>query len=116
MVDEASIIVYGIPVQSVTLKTAVNEFTSWLSKFNNIFLFSHNGRRFDFPGLVSACISCDLVDKLISNVTGLVDSLPTFKAVCPKQSLYKQEDLARSILSKEYNAHNHCMKIQFYKA
>lgn len=106
MVDDESMIVNGVPVQTVTLKTAVNEFSSWLSKFDNVFLVAHNGRRFDFPVLVSACISCDLVDKIISNVTGLVDSLPTFKAMCPKQSSYKQEDLARSILSKEYDAHN----------
>ena len=93
-------------MQSVTIQTVINEFSTWLSKFDNVFLVAHNGRRFDFPVLVSACVSCGLYDTLISNVTGIVDSLPTFKTVSPNQSSYKQEDLARSILSNEYDAHN----------
>ena len=99
MVDETSMIVNEIPVQSVTIQTVINEFSTWLSKFDNVFLVAHNGLCFDF----SACDNCGLYDTLISNVTGLVDSLPTFKTVEPLSS-YKQEDLARSILSKEYDA------------
>jgi len=56
--------------------------------------------------LVSAYGSCGLYGTLIYNVTGRVDSVSTFKTVCPNQSSYKQYDLARSIRYKEYNAHN----------
>ena len=38
MVDETSRIVNGIPVQSVTIQTAINEFSTWLNKFDNVFL------------------------------------------------------------------------------
>ena len=73
-------IVNGI---SVTIQTVINECSTWISKFDNIFFVTHNGRRFDFPVLFSACVSCGLYDTLISNVTGLVDSLPTFKTIKP---------------------------------
>ena len=73
-------IVNEIPVQSVTIQTVINEFSTWLSKFDNVFLVAHNGPRFDFPVLISACVSCGIYDTLIPNVTGIVDSLPTLCA------------------------------------
>ena len=46
--------VHGQPVQSVQIKSALNKFVTWLKKFPNVILVAHNGRRFDFPVLVSA--------------------------------------------------------------
>lgn len=47
-----SIYVHGKVVETVTIKTALNQLLSWLNKFNNVYLVAHNGRRFDFPVLI----------------------------------------------------------------
>ena len=72
----------------------------------NLFLIAHNGRRFDFPVLLSSCCSIDRCDSLIENTQGMVDSLNIFSKVFPKRSSYKQEDLVRDILFTNYKAHN----------
>ena len=46
--------VHGQPVQSVQIKSVLSKFVTCLKKFQNVILVAHNGRRFDFPVLVSA--------------------------------------------------------------
>lgn len=47
-----------------------------------------------------------MLAEFCSSVLGLVDSIPVFKSVFPKCDSYKQEELAHTLLQKEYNAHN----------
>ena len=64
-----SMAVHGQPVQSVQIKSALNKFVTWLKKFPNVILVAHNGRRFDFPVLVSAFLKIRDVNLLLSAVT-----------------------------------------------
>jgi len=55
----------------VTIQTVINEFSTWLSKFDNVFLVAHDGRRFGFPVLVSTHTSTkrvleSVIPKLVS--------------------------------------------------
>ena len=43
-----------MPVVSVTILTAIEKLCYWLKQFPNVILVAHNGRRFDFPVLLSA--------------------------------------------------------------
>ncbi|XP_060562490.1 uncharacterized protein LOC132722076 [Ruditapes philippinarum] len=96
----------GVPVETKTIQTALRDFLIWLNQFRYVFLIAHNGKRFDFPIVVNACQASGMFNKFSSCVLGLVDSLHVFKSISPKRESYKQEDLARSLLSKVYNAHN----------
>ena len=65
----ATMAVHGQPVQSVLIKSALNKFVTWLKKFPNVILVAHNGRRFDFPVLVSAFLKIRDINLLLSAVT-----------------------------------------------
>ena len=61
--------VHGQPDQSVQIKSVLNKFETWLKKFSNVFLIVHNGRRFNFPVLVSAFLKIRDINLLLSAVT-----------------------------------------------
>ncbi|XP_045169671.2 DNA polymerase III PolC-type-like isoform X1 [Mercenaria mercenaria] len=104
--NSSDMFVNGVPVETKTIESALRELFSWLKQFRNVFLIAHNGKRFDFPIIINACLATGMFSELCACVIGLVDTLPVFKSVCPKRESYKQEDLARTLLSKVYNAHN----------
>lgn len=95
--------VNGSKVQSLSIKTAVDEFVNWMSKFKNVCLVAHNGRRFDFPVLVSTLKNIGALDKLFECV--FIDSMSVFRKHYPNRSL-KQVDLVSSLLGETYAAHN----------
>ena len=98
--------VKGKPVQGKTIQSAISEFILWLTKFPCAVLVAHNGRRFDFPVLLSTLRNIGCVDKLFDCVTGFIDSLTVFKKAYPDQESYKQEHLVQSILKFSYAAHD----------
>ena len=100
---EGEMTVNGEVVESVPVRSAIDKFISWLTKFKNVCLIAHNGRRFDFPILVSILRKCGDMDKL-SDIA-FIDSLSVFRKLYPKQSL-KQVDLVSTLLGEKYNAHN----------
>ncbi|XP_053375674.1 uncharacterized protein LOC123538322 isoform X3 [Mercenaria mercenaria] len=102
--NSSDMFVNGVPVETKTIESALRELFSWLKQFRNVFLIAHNGKRFDFPIIINACLATGMFSELCACVIGLVDTLPVFKFVCPKRESYKQEDLARTLLSKVYNA------------
>ena len=55
---------------------------------------------------MATCVATATHEDLCSSVRGFVDSILVFKIVFPKRDSYKQEDLVRNLLEKEYNAHN----------
>jgi DNA polymerase III epsilon subunit-like protein len=95
--------VNGKQVQSVSISLAVEKMTSWFSKFKNVCLVAHNGRRFDFPVLVSTMKKNGAFEK-ICELT-FIDSLSVFRKKYPNQSL-KQVDLVSMLLNESYDAHN----------
>jgi DNA polymerase III alpha subunit (gram-positive type) len=93
-------------VETKTIQIALRDFLIWLKQFGYVSLIAHNGKRFDFPIVVNACQTSGMFNEFCSCVLGLVDSINVFKSISPKRECYKQKDLARSLLSKVYKAHN----------
>ncbi|XP_053375217.1 uncharacterized protein LOC123538288 [Mercenaria mercenaria] len=103
--DNGDIVVNGNLVESIHIQSAIEKLCRWLDQFSNVFLIAHNGRRFDFPILMTAVQKTKTTDVFFKSVFGFVDSLSVFRKKYPGESL-KQEDLARQHLGMTYNAHN----------
>lgn len=99
-------VINGQSVVVLLLKVAFDTFFVWLSSFSSAVLVAHNGRRFDFPVLVSACKSALCDEHLNRIVNGMSDTLNMLKNVFPKIPWHKQEELARALLNIEYDVHN----------
>ena len=97
--------VKGQLVPSVGIKDAVNQVLLWLQQFDNIVICAHNGRRFDFPVLLSLLKKLGKFSHFSDQVCGLVDTMSIFRKLFPKSSL-KQVDLTTMLLQKTYDAHN----------
>lgn len=104
--SSGSFTVHGKPVAAFGINDALERFWSFLGQFSCVVLVAHNGRRFDFPVLVSAVTSVGAIDKMFSKVSGFVDSLPFFKKAFEHQECYKQEYLVRKLLGVSYSAHD----------
>lgn len=98
--------VNGNPVEAYKIQHAMQSLCEWLEKFQNVILIAHNGRRFDFPVLVTAASNTGLLQRLTNCVAGCLDTLSLFKKVFPDRTSYKQEDLVLGLLNTQYNAHN----------
>ena len=98
--------VHGKQVEPKPIQAALVDFCSWLEQFENVILIAHNGRKFDFPVLVSACAVNNLLNRMCASVKGCVDSLALFKKTFPEEPSYKQEELMKNILNEHYNAHD----------
>lgn len=93
----------GNCVEALPVTLALDKLNSWLGKYRNVCLVAHNGRRFDFPILVSTLRSVGVLDKF--PVGAFVDTMSVFRKLYPKTSL-KQVDLVQSLIGTTYEAHN----------
>lgn len=96
----------GTPVECVGIKTALNDFMTWLQKFHDVTIVAHNGRRFDFKVLSTAVHNCRLSDIFNSSLTGFCDSLDVFRYKYPQLKKHTQAYLADHFGAGSYNAHN----------
>lgn len=96
----------GKPVECVGIKTALNDFMTWLQKFHDVTIVAHNGRRFDFKVLSTAVHNCRLSDIFNSSLTGFCDSLDVFRYKYPQLKKHSQAYLADHFGAGSYNAHN----------
>lgn len=103
---DGSMSVDGRMVKPDSIQTAASRFMNWMGKFHNVFLVAHNGRRFDFPVLLTTFRNIHKEQELCDIVTGCLDSIHLFKKTYPGQKSYKQEDLFHSVLQGTYEAHN----------
>uniref|UniRef100_K1Q752 Exonuclease domain-containing protein n=1 Tax=Magallana gigas TaxID=29159 RepID=K1Q752_MAGGI len=104
--NSSGVSVAGKSVKSDNIHSAADKFIRYLTKFKNVCLIAHNGRRFDFPVLVSTFKNTQKDTQLSIVVTGCVDSLAMFKKCFKNQDSYKQESLYRSLFNETYGAHN----------
>ncbi|KAL4220167.1 hypothetical protein ACF0H5_020576 [Mactra antiquata] len=88
----------GSPVSTVDIITACDSLIEWLEKFSNVILTAHNGKRFDFPVLVSVLSKVNKFDRFSQCVMAICDSLALFRKVYPGRSTY--------ILNITYSAHD----------
>ena len=93
-------------VNSEHIQTAVNRFIEWVKKYPNVVLMAHNGRRFDFPVLMSALMKLGMAEYFCASVCGLLDSLVALKKKYTGMESYKQEDLVCVLLGTSYAAQN----------
>ena len=100
-----SMAVNGKEIESVDIKTGLQQLCSWLQKFKDVCLVAHNGRRFDFPVLITALVKNNLKEQFMQCVLAFCDSMALFRKVFPNQCL-KQESLVKSVLGVAYDAHN----------
>jgi DNA polymerase III alpha subunit (gram-positive type) len=107
--------VHGANVAPQPISLSLKSFTDWLQKFKNVVLMAHNGRKFDFPVLVTAYENCDLLTSLYESIRACVDSLSVMKKTFPDQSSYKQEDLVKTVLGQSYNAHDALADVEALK-
>ena len=98
--------VNGKKVTTTLIHPAIDNLLSWLEKMQNVVLVAHNGRKFDFPVLISAISNVKALDKFYSCVIGFLDSLTMLKKVFPGRGSYKQEDLVVGLLHATYPAHD----------
>ncbi|XP_033724552.1 uncharacterized protein LOC117314595 [Pecten maximus] len=109
---DGSMSVDGKVVKPDSIHTAASRFLHWMGKFHDVFLIAHNGRRFDFPVLLTTLKNIHKERELCDIVTGCLDSIHLFKKAYPGQDSYKQEDLFRSVLQGTYEAHNAIADVQ----
>lgn len=96
----------GMPVHSVSLQIAMEDFLVWLQSRKPCLLIGHNFRVFDFPRLTRSLELCQLLPSFESCVLGFVDTLPLCKEVYPGLERYTQEHLVQNVMNAQYGAHN----------
>ncbi|XP_060567237.1 uncharacterized protein LOC132726004 isoform X2 [Ruditapes philippinarum] len=92
--------VNGTVVDTVDINCALDCLLQWLDKYSNVIVTAHNGRRFDFPVLISALCNTNKIDRFFKCAQGLMDTLMLFRKTFPGRPSYKQEDLARDYYNK----------------
>ena len=104
--NSGTMTVHGQEVHAEKLTVAIKEFCRWLKQHSGVFLIAHNGRKFDFPILMSALINIRCEALFFESILGLIDSISVLKKAFPAQSSYKQDELAKVFLGTSYDAHN----------
>ncbi|XP_025113094.1 uncharacterized protein LOC112575437 [Pomacea canaliculata] len=92
------------PVDAVNIRQALSEFLEFVGD-DPVVLFAHNCKWFDALVLFNAMEACGLLAEFESKVTGFVDTVPLFKAVCPGLDSYKQSALYDHFFRESYAAH-----------
>ena len=94
-------------VQTVSTAEALVSFMDFLSQFSHKpILIGHNVKRFDIPILLHHLRRNNMKAAFSEAIEGFADTLIIAKASLPNQTSYKQENLVRHYLQKEYEAHN----------
>lgn len=95
------------PVGTVSTAEALVSFIDFLSHFSRKpILMGHNIKRFDIPVLLHHLKMNKMKGAFSEVIEGFADTLAIARAMLPKQSSYKQENLVKNHLQKEYEAHN----------
>ena len=95
------------PVKALALTECLKEFLQFLKSLQSkVILAAHNGKVFDSRILIRALLAANLLSELQDVVIGFVDTLPMLKQLLPGRKSYKQEELVKDCLHKNYDAHN----------
>lgn len=95
-------------VKAVNIMAGLLSFLDFLScnVTHSVVLLGHNIKHFDVPALFNALLSCEIVDKFVTQVDGFVDTFPLFKLIKPGLSTYSQINLFKHLLNESYEAHD----------
>ena len=96
---------HGEPVNSLPIKQALTMFVSYLNDIGNVVLVAHNAP-FDARHLIHHVHEAKMTSAFEECVIGFIDTCPYFKKKYPENESHKQEALVKSLLKKDYDAHN----------
>ena len=103
----------GKPITDATaIDVALKNFIEWLKSRMPCILVEHNCKSFDARVLVQAAEKTGVMDDLAQTVSGFTESLPAFREMLPERKSHSQENLARDLLCKSYEAHNALADVQ----
>ncbi|XP_078344011.1 uncharacterized protein LOC144629653 [Oculina patagonica] len=102
----------GRPVTAVKIADAIKEFIDWLNPRKPCLLAAHNAKSFDAKHLTRAVESNNLFADFQKVVLGFADTLPAFRELFPERKSHSQPNLAKDLLSTNYNAHNALADVQ----
>lgn len=105
-VSEGVMSMNGAVVQKASIQCAVDNLLKWLRKYEKVVIVAHNGRKFDFPILVTSISNVNKLEDFFTCVIDCIDTLSLFRKTFTNRVSFKQEDLARDILCLQYNAHD----------
>ena len=106
-INAAGLLLYhGQVKNAINIHAAIGDLLVFLSQFQNTVLVGHNVLRFDAQILLHALDKTGNLDKFRKCVSGFIDTLDYFKATRPGMDSYTQENIARVLLHKDYEAHD----------
>ena len=96
----------GKSVHTVEIKEGVPMFSSWLLGFQkDVILLGHNIKAFDIKHLSRHITDTQLAEKFVM-IADFIDPLPLYKSLYPELTSHSQENLYRSLVGGNYDAHN----------
>lgn len=96
----------GVPVTAFSISETLQKFLDSLGTSKNVVLAAHNGRTFDFKILTEALEKTRKLESFTKHVIGFCDTIAMLKKILPKRPSYKQEQLVKGVMNKQYNAHD----------
>ncbi|XP_078409953.1 protein PML-like [Cetorhinus maximus] len=98
----------GEPQPTCSLQEAMAAFFQFLQSLDRPLLAGHNIWKFDGPIILRAWKELSMKDQFASCVTGFLDTFWLSRDIVPRSevSSYRQPDLVRTYLKKDYEAHN----------
>lgn len=94
--------VKGKCVDHTGIRQAIMKFMKWLGKFQNVVLVAHNGRRYDFPVIVTALNNINQAVLFYNNAAAFIDTLTVFKKVWPNEKRLGDEIPQYKLRSTQY--------------
>ncbi|XP_078083754.1 protein PML-like [Mustelus asterias] len=100
--------VRGEPQTTCSLQEAMAAFLEFLQSLNKPLLVGHNIWKFDGPIILRAWEKLSMKDQFDKCVTGFLDTYCLARDTIPRSevSSYRQSDLVKTYLKKDYEAHN----------
>ena len=100
---------HNIEVEAQMAKDGLKKFIEFVQSFQNPYLVGHNIRNFDVPVLLNQLEQYGLKDDFESSICGFLDTLQISRLFFKKEEVngsYSQQSLVKSLLNKDYPAHD----------
>ena len=108
-VSDGKMFYQGKEVPSCMPADGLTHFVDFVKTCGKPVIVGHNIQNFDVPIIIYNLSQHALLESFSESVSGFIDTLKLAKRVFHKsevQGSYKQENLVKCVLGKEYNAHN----------
>ncbi|XP_069789147.1 protein PML-like isoform X1 [Narcine bancroftii] len=98
----------GEPQSASNIRDTMEAFLQFLQSLDAPLLVGHNIWKFDCPVLLRLWDELSMKDQFVSCISGFLDTLWLAKEVVPRSKVnsYRQTELVKVFLNKDYKAHN----------